>query len=139
MTTRARKPRNRDKAYLAALHELACIKCGSRQCVEAAHVRLSSADWEARTGFRTGAGGSEKPSDVWALPLCASCHRTGPRAEHVVGTVAFYRQWGVDPHCIAYSFYDAFQTKGPVAMRDVFIAVMFRDLGKITEAQHGAR
>lgn len=99
-------PRDRDKAYLAALHRVPCLICGAHG-VEAAHVRLTSIEWAQRTGIRTGAGGAEKPSDMWCLPLCVKHHRVGPDAEHSMGTVAFWRKHQLDPHAIAHALYSA--------------------------------
>lgn len=102
-----RQPRQHDRAFLGALHRLPCIVCGSWRSIEAAHIRLTSHEWSERTGVRTGAGGAEKPSDRWSLPLCSHCHRDGPDAEHVIGTVAFWRMHGLDPHAIADELYRA--------------------------------
>ena len=65
----------RDRAYLAFLRKLCCVACGSYRLVEAAHF---------------GAHGlSQKASDLDALPLCLSCHRTGPKAYHKLGARRF--------------------------------------------------
>jgi hypothetical protein len=104
---RLKQPRGRSEKYLAALRSLPCVCCGATPS-EAAHIRLKSQQWERITGIRTGAGGSEKPNDFWALPLCALHHRTGPTAEHRVGTVAFWRESGLDPHHIAHALNVAF-------------------------------
>ena len=39
---------------------------------------------------------SMKASDKSVIPLCPSCHRTGPFAYHRIGKAAFERVWGVD-------------------------------------------
>ncbi|WP_296203204.1 hypothetical protein [uncultured Hyphomicrobium sp.] len=103
-----RQPRQHHKGYLSALHELPCLRCGTVQFIEAAHIRLTNLEWEERAGVRTGAGAGEKPSDRWTLPLCKDCHREGSDAEHVVGTIAFYDAWGVDPHSIANALFTAY-------------------------------
>lgn len=122
-----RSPRQRDKQFLAALHHLPCLRCGSRTGVEAAHIRLTSKEWEERTGVRTGAGGAEKPSDRWCLPLCSRCHRTGPDAEHAIGTRRFYEEWGIDPHEIANDLYAA--SPNVEAMIGVAARVLFFNPG----------
>lgn len=109
-----KQPRQHSRGYLGALHDLPCLRCGDRN-VEAAHIRMTNLEWDARTGVRTGAGGAEKPSDMWTLPLCGGCHRTKPDAEHVVGTRNFYRAWGVDPHAIAFALFEAFPDRGRMA------------------------
>ncbi len=122
--------RQHHRAYLAALHLLPCLRCGSRHEIEAAHIRLTSAEWTAKTGVGTGAGGAEKPSDRWALPLCSECHRTGRDAEHVVGTERFYRDWGVDPHFIADELNKAFPNQSAMAV--IAGRVLFFGYGRVT-------
>lgn len=125
---RKRQPRERSKAYLAALHCLPCVVCGSRQFVEAAHIRLRSAKWDEITGVRTGAGGAEKPSDRWCLPLCVEHHRTGPQAEHVIGTEAFWALHKLDPHAIADALHSAFPNYQ--AMAAVMLQVQLGQIGR---------
>jgi hypothetical protein len=104
-------PRVSDKKYLAALHTLPCLTCGSWSRVEAAHIRLVSHEWTERSGVRTGAGGAEKPSDMWCLPICATCHREGPEAEHLIGTRAFWDAHDIDPHAVAVALHAAFPSR----------------------------
>jgi hypothetical protein len=44
---------------------------------------------------------SLRPSDRYSVPLCAAHHRTGPRAQHTIGELAFWSQRGVDPTALA--------------------------------------
>lgn len=106
MEFNAKAPRARDAVYLYKLHSLPCIIC-TRRPVEAAHIRLTDDDMARVTGWRTGAGGAEKPADVWALPLCVQHHREGPDAEHVIGTKEFWRRHHIDPHRAAWRLYSA--------------------------------
>ena len=54
--------------------------------IEAAHVRSG-----------TDGGVGRKPSDIWAIPLCASAHRD----QHSVGEARFERAFGIDMKAIA--------------------------------------
>jgi hypothetical protein len=113
--------------FLAELRRLPCLKCGQRPS-EAAHIRLTSVHWFERTSIPTGAGGAQKPHDAWALPLCAHCHRIGPHAEHVIGTVAFYERWSVDPHEIAWALFTRRENRDALAA--VAMAVLHLGFGK---------
>jgi len=103
-----KEPREHDNGYLDAIRKLPCTVCGIWIGTEAAHIRMTSAEWEIKTGVRTGAGGGEKPHDRWAVPLCVSHHRTGNYAEHVIGTIAFWKRHELDPHAIADALYRAY-------------------------------
>lgn len=87
-----RQPRVKDPAYLQWLRRLPCVACGSRERVEAAHVRAGypSAGWRP-TGMQ------EKPDDVRCVPLCALDHREGPDAQHRSGERAWWSARGIDP------------------------------------------
>lgn len=91
-TTGQRAPRQRDNAYLAWLRRLPCVACGSREHVEAAHIRAGypSAGWRP-TGMQ------EKPDDTRCAPLCASCHREGPDAQHRSNERTWWSARGIDP------------------------------------------
>lgn len=54
-------------------------------------------------------GMGEKPDDRWAVPLCSSCHRDGPGAQHLVGEKTFWRQVGVNPFVVAEALYVSFR------------------------------
>jgi hypothetical protein len=44
---------------------------------------------------------SLRPSDRYSVPLCAAHHRTGPRAQHTIGELAFWAERGADPYGLA--------------------------------------
>lgn len=102
----ARHPR-----YLAALRRCPCLICAGRPA-EAAHIRLRTGP-ASDDGIQTGAGGAEKPDDSHAIPLCAAHHRTGPQAEHAIGTRAFWRLHAIDPHRAAAALWEAFNGPDP--------------------------
>jgi len=62
------------------LHEQPCIRCGSNHA-EAAHV-----------GDR---GYSNRCSDLYALPICANCHRLAKDSQHTIGR-EFWMKAGLD-------------------------------------------
>lgn len=78
---RQREPRVRDKAYLGFVAKLPCIACAVRGVrtwpVEVAHIKcgVPEAGWRAF-------GASEKSHDARTAPLCRTCHREGPNAQH---------------------------------------------------------
>lgn len=71
-----RRPRRKkpgdDPKYLAWIRQQPCATCGKPGPSEAAHFGPRSI--------------ALKPPDRDTLPLCAHCHRTGPRAHHVIGS-----------------------------------------------------
>jgi hypothetical protein len=75
----------RDHKYRAWIRSLPCAACGSTCNVEAAHTGSDG-------------GTSIKASDYSCIPLCAVCHRTGPRAYHGLNSSAadFARRWDLD-------------------------------------------
>lgn len=80
----------KDEKYLALLRRCPCLGCDNDPAGIAAHVRMT------RVGKPiTGAG--LRPGDRWALPLCASCHTDGPKAQHKAGEVLFWQRLGIDP------------------------------------------
>lgn len=87
-----RQPRQHDKPYLAFIRRQPCMICGTTRGVEAAHVRAGypEAGWRS-----TGMG--EKPNDRRTLPLCASCHREGPKAQHASGERRWWEGHGIFP------------------------------------------
>lgn len=89
-----RQPRLYDPGYLAFLRTRPCMICGTRQGVEAAHIRFGL----------TGMG--RKPDDSKALPLCAWDHRNGPHAQHKTGDEqAWWQEKGIDPLRAAAVYY----------------------------------
>jgi len=72
----------RDAGYLRFIRSLPCACCGSRRGIESAHQ-----------GPR---GLGQRSSDLSAIPLCQEHHRTGPKAYHRLGPVAFGEVHGID-------------------------------------------
>lgn len=66
----------RDKKHLEFIRSLICVKCGTSQNIQAAHIRANS---DGGIGI--------KPSDDRCLPMCHDCHSK----QHRVGEVTF---WG---------------------------------------------
>lgn len=48
-----------------------------------------------------------KPSDAWALPLCAEHHRTGTQSQHGIGERAFWSQHRIDPFVLSLALWEA--------------------------------
>lgn len=87
-----RQPRVRDNTYLQWIRRLPCVCCGSRERVEAAHIR---AGYQVE-GWRP-VGMQEKPDDVRVAPLCALDHREGPDAQHRGNERAWWSARGIEP------------------------------------------
>lgn len=107
---RQRTPRVVDKAFLAFVRDHRCLRCGTLPPVQAAHLRAAS---QAHGKRETGKG--EKPSDQWAVPLCADCHLDAPDALHKVGEERFFRALNVDPFAYARMLYSAFLASDSVS------------------------
>lgn len=110
-----RKPRKRESDYLNWIRGLACVNCGKPPRSEAAHVRAGYPE----SGWRpTGMG--EKPDDRRSVPLCANCHRQGPKAQHQTKERAWWAERGIYPPelCAALSeAYEANQDGAAVVRR----------------------
>jgi len=65
----------RDKAHLKFIRGLPCIRCFTAPS-EAAHIRRYS-----------DGGVATKPSDSFAIPLCACCHAE----QHRIGELSFHQ------------------------------------------------
>ncbi|MET3352325.1 UNVERIFIED_ORG: hypothetical protein ABID33_000208 [Xanthobacter viscosus] len=99
---RARKParergRQEDPAHLALIRKLPCLVTGSRERIEAAHIRMS----DAAMGKRN-AGVGAKPSDCWTVPLSAEKHRE----QHEGNERWFWERHGINPLRVAERLYD---------------------------------
>ena len=86
--------RRHDKAHLAYIRHLPCIRCADNTSTEAAHIRFS----DARIG-KVNAGVGAKPDDRFVLPLCGRCHRT----QHAGSETAFWKD--CDPILWALALY----------------------------------
>lgn len=92
-----KSPRERDDVYLSAIRQCQCARCGLLDNVEAAHVRMSSAAHNKRSGI------GEKPDDRWTVPLCAKCHRR----QHEIGELTFWHELRISPVQLAIELYAA--------------------------------
>ena len=101
-----KKPRDPEarklRDHLSLIHCLPCVICGSRQRVEAAHLRMS----DVERGKEYTAKG-KKPSDKWITPLCARHHREGPEAQHSMSERAFWEMHDIDPITLCERLWEA--------------------------------
>ena len=102
---RQRDPRQENKAFLAFVRSKPCCACGASPPVQAAHLRQGCPERGKRP---TGIG--ERPSDSWAVPLCALCHLTGREALHKLGEQRFWKRIGKDPFQIAADLFAEFSS-----------------------------
>lgn len=72
--------------HLAFVRQLPCVACGKAAPSEAAHVRTE-----------TDGGTGMKPSDRYAVPLCADCHAK----QHRIGELTFWSALRIDPLDVA--------------------------------------
>ena len=93
---RQRSPRLHDGTHLAFVRTRPCCACKRLGPSEAAHIRMAC---PARGKEYTGK--TEKPSDMWTVPLCAYCHRTGILAQHKTSEDKFWKRVGRDQFAIA--------------------------------------
>lgn len=80
----------KDRRHLAFIAGLTCCVCGTSP-VECAHVRFGdhvSGKMQAL---------AKKPSDHWVVPMCPSCHRNGPQAQHSQNERKFWEKHGINP------------------------------------------
>jgi hypothetical protein len=89
----ARKPRERNGAFLSWLRAGRCLACAIRggaqvQRTDAAHIRRSYPE----TGWRP-VGGAEKPSDFRAIGLCRRDHED----QHLHDNHGWYADLGIYP------------------------------------------
>lgn len=101
---RQRDPRVQCPAFLAFVRRCPCCACPAPAPSQAAHIRMGN----PAIGKRN-AGIGEKPSDRWAVPLCADCHLDAPDAQHKVGERKFWERVGVDPFALAAQLYAQFE------------------------------
>jgi len=97
-----KRPRVEDGRHLKAIRQLPCCICGTYQAIEAAHIRMAS-----RAHGKDSPGSGEKPSDRWAIPLCAGHHRLLPDAQHNIGEEAFWSKHRTDPFLLALCLFGA--------------------------------
>lgn len=87
MTISRSKPL-RNKRHRQFVNQLPCAVCHAEPS-ECAHVRI---------GFLAL---GMKPGDNLTVPLCAGCHRTGPKAQHSMNESAFWAMHRIDPVTLA--------------------------------------
>lgn len=103
---RQREPRVECPAFLAFVRRRQCCACGAPAPSQAAHVRFGNPAIGKRNS-----GIGEKPSDCWAVPLCADCHLDSPEAQHQIGERAFWARIGIDPFALATRLYAQFERR----------------------------
>lgn len=89
--TRQKQPRKKDDSHLRWLRGLPCLVTGAYG-VEAAHIRYGDDLYHKRP-----AGGGEKPSDMWAIPLSPAEHRR----QHSMNEQSYWQAVGIDPLAVA--------------------------------------
>jgi hypothetical protein len=82
-SARRRSGPARSYKYRAWIRALPCAVCGTIRGIEAAHTGKDG-------------GMSQVASDYSCIPLCDSCHRTGPSAYHRIGRREFEERHGLD-------------------------------------------
>jgi hypothetical protein len=92
--------KKRSQSHLSFIRKLPCVSCG-RTPSEAAHIRKNDAESDRFQAMGL------KPSDKWTAPLCASCHREAPGAQHVIGEEAFWTGLGIDENRLASALWEA--------------------------------
>ena len=93
-----RRPRVKNDQHLDFIRSLPCVSCGNDIQTEAAHLRAGNLEYGKRN-----TGISEKPSDMFTLPLCGSCHRS----QHKANEQNFWTNLGIDPWKLALSLFAA--------------------------------
>jgi hypothetical protein len=80
---RQRKPPLSDEKYLARIRELPCCVCGATGPSDAAHLRMASVGWGIWGDGKEATGGSVKPDDCYAVPLCRPRYKPDPVARMI--------------------------------------------------------
>lgn len=91
-----RRPRVKDDAHLDFIRQLPCAVCGNPHSTEAAHLRVADRYYGKRS-----TGKSEKPSDLWTLPLCNAHHSE----QHKGAELVFWNRAQINPFVLALSLY----------------------------------
>ena len=92
MSLRQRLTRAKNEAHLAFIRGLPCCSCRNNIETEAAHIRAGNREYGKRP-----TGKSEKPDDLWVLPLCGRCHRE----QHGASEVDYWSNKGINPWDLA--------------------------------------
>lgn len=99
-TNGQRKERQTDDRHLRFIRGLPCCICLARGAIDAAHVRMRAPERGKGT-----TGGSRKPDDKWAVPLCDDHHTRGRNAQHRSGERVWWARQGIDPIALAEALY----------------------------------
>lgn len=111
---RQRQPRIECPAFLAFVRTRPCCACGITGRSQAAHIRTGDAAYGKRdTGAR------EKPSDMWAVPLCGpdlgrslpGCHAE----QHSMNEMEFWTRYRLDPFAVAAQLWARYTAEHPQA------------------------
>lgn len=93
-----KRPRVKDEAHLKWIRALRCCVCGAPG-PDPAHIRSASGLYGKRE-----TGGSERPSDKWAVPLCRAHHDE----QHDAGNeLKWWASKGIDPFGLALALHHA--------------------------------
>jgi hypothetical protein len=95
---RQRLPRIEYPEHLAFVRDLPCASCLNDLGADPAHLRAANRRWG-----KDMTGGGRKPSDIWVMPLCRSCHDK----QHRMNEVQFWQDRGIDPWRLALSLFAA--------------------------------
>ena len=117
---RQRSPRILDPGFLAFTRTLPCCVCGTIGMSQAAHLRMANHSLgKPPTGMR------EKPSDMFAVPLCGprlgafpaviGCHAE----QHSMNERDFWDRAGMDPFVIAAWNYTRYRAAEPAGKPSV--------------------
>ena len=96
--SRRKHPRIENRNYLSFIRRLPCVVCGTRQRIEAAHIRMGNPLYG-----KPSAGMQEKPSDTFTVPLCAAHHDE----QHSMNEAQFWMALAIDPLRLALALFDA--------------------------------
>jgi hypothetical protein len=96
--SRRKRPRQQRRDHLAFIRSLPCLICGSRNNIQAAHIRSGNIAYGKRT-----IGLSEKSSDHWTTPLCANHHHD----QHQGNEMTFWACYHIDPFKTALALFAA--------------------------------
>lgn len=105
-----RDPRQHDPGFLRYVRRQPCCLCGTRQGVEAAHIRMA----DRLRGYRS-VGMQEKPHDRRAVPLCGFEHREAKDSQHAGNEGAFWKRHEVNPFIIAEAYFEDYRRENPKA------------------------
>lgn len=96
--TRSKREPKGSPAFLAKIRQCPCVIPGCGKQAEAAHLRMSSAEY-GKTNGRV---------DMWCLPLCPGHHRLDQEAQHNEGEAQWWARWPtIDPLALALRLWNA--------------------------------